>query len=129
GNDPRLAPALPVNAVPKQSTEQRFGVSLQPRVIPKPEWVARMKAIRDAGGEVTPPADDEQDIVIGLRCEYMIPSDLAPESAWPVVGMDLPGIELGRINLADLKATVHEHLAAKGSPFASWVVPQRAASS
>ncbi len=124
GPDPRMIPALPMRVAPKQSMEQQFSVSLLPKVVPHPDWVARMKAVQASGGEVTPPADDEQDVVIGIRCEYLIPSDLAPQSAWPVVGMDL-GIELGRINLADLKGRVHAALEKDGNSMASRVVPQR----
>lgn len=118
--DLRAVPAEQVNL------DQRVNVALQPRMVPRPEWVTRARAQKAAGEEVTAPGDDEQDLVIGIRAAYIIPSELVPPQQWPAVGMDLE-IEIGRVNLADLKARVHAHLEREGNALAAKVVPQRRA--
>ena len=105
------------------TTDQRINAVIQPRVVPMDAWIAKAKAQQEAGEEVTPPCDDEQELVIGIRAMYLIPSGLVPEEQWPVVGTDL-GIELGRVRLSDLKARVHAHLEKTGNTLASKVVPQ-----
>lgn len=95
------------------------------RVVPSPEWIARAKAQQAAGEEVTPPKDDEQDAVAVLRVQYVIPSELVDPQNYPMVSTDL--VELGRVNLADLKARVHATLVRAGDEAtAAKVVPQRA---
>lgn len=118
-----------LRAVPAQklSLDQRFEVTVQPRVVPSDAWIAKAKAQKAAGEEITPPADDEQTVVIGLRAHYIIPSELVDQSQWPIVGTDL-AVELHRMSLADLKAQVHAGLMAKGhEATAAKVVPQRSA--
>lgn len=119
-NDPRMRAALP-SQVPV--TGEIIKTELAPRIEPTAAWIAKMKAVKAAGGEVTEPADDEKELVVGIRCSYIIPSELVDQKDWPMVGMDI--IEVGRVNMADLKGRVHEALAKAGNSMASRVVPQR----
>lgn len=115
---PDLVPAQAV------SREQKVLPAVELRVVPTAEWVTRARAVQAEGGEVTPPADDEQELVAVLRVQYVIPSELVDPQNYPVVSTDM--LEMGRVSLADVKARVHEALVKSGDvATAAKVVPQR----
>ena len=95
-----------------------LGVELQPRVVPTSTWIERSRALQAADplAPIAEPRDDERELAVFIRCNYVIPSQLVPQDQWPSVGMDV--FEVGRISMVDLKKRVKATLASANNSLA-----------